>query len=60
MHNGQFVLANGSASSSPAPTPMDNCVNGGGMAERMGKGVYEGRRIRKYEETEENNLIDLY
>jgi hypothetical protein len=60
MHNGHVVLANGSTSTSPAPTPKASCVNGGGMAERMGKGVYEGRRIIKYEETEDNNLIDLY
>ena len=63
MHNGQFILANGSAPSSPGPIPNIsgiNRVHGGSMAGRMGEGGNEGRRIIKYEEVEGENLIDLY
>ncbi|KAH7087453.1 hypothetical protein FB567DRAFT_346102 [Paraphoma chrysanthemicola] len=62
MHNGHVVLANRSATSSPTATatPKTNGMNGGGMPGGTGESVYEGRRIVKYKETEESNLIDLY
>jgi hypothetical protein len=50
MHNGHFVLANGSGPSSPVTTPKANGVNGDN----------EGRRLLKYEESDEDNLIDLH
>jgi hypothetical protein len=53
MHNGQVVLANGSATPSPAPTPKSNAAG------RVGEGVYEGRRIVQHDEVEGDNLIDL-
>jgi hypothetical protein len=56
MHNGHVVLANGSATPSPAPTPKSNTANGSNVA---GEEVCEGRRLVQYEEVEENNLIDL-
>jgi hypothetical protein len=56
MYNGHVVLANGSGSSSPMPTPT---TNGANIASRVGEGVYEGRCIVQYEEVEEHNLIDL-
>ncbi|KAH7074505.1 hypothetical protein BKA63DRAFT_533622 [Paraphoma chrysanthemicola] len=62
MHNGHVVLANSSAASSPTATamPKTNSMIGGGVPGGTGESVYEGRRIVKYEETEESNLIDLY
>ncbi|KAF2819235.1 hypothetical protein CC86DRAFT_363291 [Ophiobolus disseminans] len=61
MHNGHFVLANGSGSSSPASTPKigSNGGSGGGMTRRMDE-ENKGRSIIKYEEAEESDLIDLY
>jgi hypothetical protein len=58
MHNGHFVLANGSAPSSPATHPKANGVQGhsGGQ---VGENVYEGRHILNYDDSEEDNLIDL-
>jgi hypothetical protein len=50
MHNGQHVLANGSASAHPAPVAPMHGTNG----------VYEGRPIVKYEKVAEDSLIDLY
>lgn len=66
MHNGQYVLANGSSSSSSAPTPKTNGfnttngVNGTSKSNGVDKDIYEGRHILQYEEAEEDNLIDLH
>jgi hypothetical protein len=54
MHNGAYVLANNAGSPSAAAAPK---VNGGA---NFGEDVYAGRRIVKYEDSDEGNLIDLY
>lgn len=61
MHNGHFVLANGSGPSSPATTPKANGVHGdnGIQAGPSSEKIHEGRRLLKYEESDEYNLIDL-
>lgn len=61
MHNGHFVLANGSGPCYPATTPKINGVASynGAQAGPCGGNVYEGRHISKYEQVEEDNLIDL-
>ena len=44
MHNGEYVLAN----------------SAGSKVTTQGEDVYAGRRVIKYEDSEEGNLIDLY
>jgi hypothetical protein len=58
MHNGHYILANGSSTPAVVNTPKADSGNGGG---RVDSGVYEGRHTRQYgvEEVEEVNLIDL-
>jgi hypothetical protein len=53
MHNGHFVLANGSGPSSPA-LRMNSGVNGGT------RDLSAGRPIIQYENDGEPSLIDLY
>ena len=66
MHNGHFVLANGSGPSSPAPTPQVNGGNGvngvigGHMADSAVEDATKSRPMIKYKDAEASNLIDLY
>lgn len=65
MHNGQYVLANSSSSSSNAATPRTpvyngtNDVNDAAKSSSAGDELYAGRVVLQYEESEEDNLIDL-